>query len=93
MRKIFSLGIGDSIVRHNGMKFTTFNRDNGPGMGQNCAVSYKGAWWYHSGCHKSNLNGKYLAGHHLSWADGIEWQTWKGFNYSLKTVKMMIRKY
>lgn len=75
------------------MKFTTFDRDNVPHKVYNCAVQFKGAWWYHSGCHHSNLNGKYLSGHHTTVGDGINWSGWKGFFYSLKSTKMMIRKY
>ncbi|XP_071140560.1 ficolin-1-like [Mytilus edulis] len=88
----YSGNAGDSLVRHNGMKFTTFDRDNDANTA-NCAVKFKGAWWYHSGCHNSNLNGKYLAGYHASVGESIEWSTFKGFSYSLKSTKMMIRKY
>ncbi|XP_069774770.1 fibrinogen C domain-containing protein 1-like isoform X2 [Narcine bancroftii] len=80
---------GDSLLKHSGMGFTTKDRDNDLSM-NNCAMFYHGAWWYHN-CHTSNLNGRYLKGHHTSYANGIEWSSWTGWQYSLKFVEMKIR--
>ena len=41
---------GDSFSYQTGMKFTTKNKDRDRHSIQNCAVTYKGAWWYKS-CH------------------------------------------
>uniref|UniRef100_A0A8C3UY04 Microfibril associated protein 4 n=1 Tax=Catharus ustulatus TaxID=91951 RepID=A0A8C3UY04_CATUS len=83
-------GAGDSLSYHNGQKFSTFDRDQDL-FAQNCAALSSGAWWFRS-CHFSNLNGFYLAGPHLSYANGINWAQWKGFYYSLKRSEMKIRR-
>ncbi|KFB50576.1 AGAP010774-PA-like protein [Anopheles sinensis] len=36
----------DSLIEHNGMKFSTFDQDNDLTEKMNCAESYKGAWWF-----------------------------------------------
>ncbi|XP_019643622.1 PREDICTED: microfibril-associated glycoprotein 4-like [Branchiostoma belcheri] len=82
---------GDSLdsIGHNGRPFSTKDRDY-DGSSGSCALAYKGAWWY-SSCHNSNLNGLYHGGPHTSNADGVNWQTWKGYYYSLKHTEMKIR--
>ncbi|XP_078381295.1 uncharacterized protein LOC144664048 isoform X1 [Oculina patagonica] len=80
---------GDSLSYHRGHPFTTKDRDNDISSG-NCAVSYKGAWWY-AACHRSNLNGKYHHGAHSSFADGVNWYAWKGYYNSVKKSEMKIR--
>lgn len=88
----------DSFAReHNGMKFSTKDKDQDKDAKRHCAQLFKGAWWY-SACHWSNLNGQYLGGAHDSWADGVNWYKWvppngkTGHNYSLKITEMKIRK-
>jgi len=80
---------GDSFSSHRGYAFTTKDQDN-DGASSNCAVAYKGAWWYES-CHASNLNGVYHHGQHSSYADGVNWYTWKGYKYSAKRAEMKIK--
>ena len=38
---------GDKLSYHNGRKFSTKDRDNDE-SDNNCAVKYRGAWWYKS---------------------------------------------
>lgn len=82
-------GAGDSLTSQNNMLFSTKDQDNDQGS-SNCAVRYHGAWWY-SDCHTSNLNGLYLRGLHKSYANGVNWKSWKGYNYSYKVSEMKVR--
>ncbi|XP_069600493.1 fibrinogen-like protein 1 isoform X7 [Ranitomeya imitator] len=77
-------------ANHNGMKFSTWDRDN-DNYEENCAVEDKGGWWYNR-CHSTNLNGLYYKGPYTSNTDdGVIWYTWHGWWYSLKYVAMKIR--
>uniref|UniRef100_A0ABM5F5T1 Ficolin-2-like n=1 Tax=Pogona vitticeps TaxID=103695 RepID=A0ABM5F5T1_9SAUR len=80
---------GDSLSGHNSMPFSTKDKQQDPNNSK-CAETYKGAWWY-SNCHSSNLNGIYWLGAHSSFADGVNWQTSKGYNYSYKRSEMKFR--
>ena len=57
----------DQLAYHNGMAFTTKDRDNDEDGG-NCAVDQKGAWWYKR-CYNSNLNSNY-GDHVYQWSWG-----------------------
>ena len=92
VRVLFPGTAGDSFSGHRGSPFTTKDQDNDRlEQWANCAVSYKGAWWYTS-CHASNLNGLYHHGQHSSGGDGVNWVHWKGYNYSAKRAEMKIRQ-
>ncbi|XP_067894106.1 tenascin-R [Heterodontus francisci] len=79
---------GDSLSYHQGRPFSTKDRDNDVAI-TNCAMSYKGAWWYKN-CHRANLNGKYGENRH---SQGINWYRWKGHEISIPFVEMKIRPY
>lgn len=47
---------GDCLTTiHNGMRFSTFDRDNDLSTVLHCAAVYPGGWWFRS-CHAMNLN-------------------------------------
>lgn len=48
---------GDSMTYHHGRPFSTYDHDNDIAV-TNCALSYKGAFWYKN-CHRVNLMGRY----------------------------------
>lgn len=83
-RLVFSTG--DSLVKHKNMLFSSKDRDNNA-YSNNCAVTYKGAWWYHQ-CHSPNFSGFYHYGAHDSFADGINRQTGKCYKYSYQLLEM-----
>ncbi|GBN83446.1 Techylectin-5B, partial [Araneus ventricosus] len=81
----------DSMIEaHNNQKFSTKDQDNDNNTKENCAETYKGAWWY-GACHHANLNGLYLRGPHKSIADGVSWLLFKGQMESLDSTEMKIR--
>lgn len=45
------------MAYHNGRSFSTFDKDTDSAI-TNCALSYKGAFWYKN-CHRVNLMGRY----------------------------------
>ena len=55
----------DQLTYHNSMAFTTKDRDNDK-KSSNCAVTYRGAWWY-SSCYGSNLNSNYGGNTYYTW--------------------------
>ncbi|XP_065358889.1 ficolin-2-like [Calliphora vicina] len=79
---------GDSLSWHNDCTFST--RDFGKKT--DCAQGYRGGWWYNN-CFNSNLNGKYLFGKYpkTKYGQGVVWSEFRGYEYSLKFVQMMIR--
>lgn len=45
------------MTYHNGRPFSTYDHDNDIAV-TNCALSYKGAFWYKN-CHRVNIMGRY----------------------------------
>ena len=51
---------GDMMTYHNGMKFTTFDKDQDAHSSMNCGELRQGGYWYRH-CATNNLNGVYTA--------------------------------
>uniref|UniRef100_A0A8C4RD61 Fibrinogen beta chain n=1 Tax=Eptatretus burgeri TaxID=7764 RepID=A0A8C4RD61_EPTBU len=94
-------GENRTMTIHNGMEFSTFDRDNDgwlPGNPQKqCAKEDDGGWWYNR-CHSANPNGRYYWGGvytkqqtDLGTDDGVVWMNWKGSWYSLREMSMKMR--
>ncbi|XP_075885598.1 tenascin-like isoform X3 [Nelusetta ayraudi] len=77
---------GDSMTYHQGRPFSTYDNDNDIAV-TNCALSYKGAFWYKN-CHRVNLMGKYGEKSH---SKGINWFHWKGHEHSIEFAEMKLR--
>ena len=83
---------GDSLDfvghRHNGRKFSTYDRDQDRSSSRNCPQKYGGGWWYNT-CGASWLTGRYKLPGTGGYA-GIYWYT---FNYGqpLREASMKIR--
>ncbi|XP_041127387.1 tenascin-N isoform X1 [Polyodon spathula] len=77
---------GDAMTYHQGRAFTTVDRDNDIAL-SNCAFTHHGAWWYRN-CHLANLNGQYGQTTH---SVGVNWEPWKGHEFSIPFVEMKIR--
>ncbi|XP_004638762.2 fibrinogen alpha chain [Octodon degus] len=88
---------GAEYTSHNGMQFSTFDKDADQ-WEENCAEIYGGGWWYNN-CQAANLNGIYYPGGTYDPRDnspyeienGVVWSPFKGADYSLRVVRMKIR--
>ena len=88
----FSGDAGDSLSYHNGMKFSTVDKDQDTSK-SHCSQYYQGAWWYK----RCSSFGSQLTGHyHSTGPHNKAWQYlyrhhWKGARYSYKKAEMMLR--
>ena len=82
---------GDSLRRHNGMRFSTLDRDNDLYYLQNCAELTGGGGWWFRNCLRCNLNGMmfqtgYVGSDSFS---GIRWSDAE-YDYSFKQAVMLL---
>jgi len=93
---VFWCIIGDSLCYSFRRKFSTKDQDNDLSKSSSCAVKHESAWWFKS-CDYSyvhtNLNGRYLFGKHNHSILGVNWRSWKGRYYSLRSTEMKIKPY
>uniref|UniRef100_A0A182MY97 Fibrinogen C-terminal domain-containing protein n=1 Tax=Anopheles dirus TaxID=7168 RepID=A0A182MY97_9DIPT len=91
--KIKSLGsysgtAGDSMENYVGRAFVTYGRRDV----NKCAIQFQGGGWFDK-CYSMHLNGPYKTKGEQTTQEGIHWGTYRGFYYSLKATKMMVRPY
>ncbi|KAK2863377.1 hypothetical protein Q5P01_002910 [Channa striata] len=76
-------GVNRTMTIHNGMMFSTFDRDNDnwvPGdPSKQCSREDGGGWWYNR-CHSANPNGRYYIGGHTiaTWLSTAQMTAWCG---------------
>ncbi|XP_059159782.1 fibrinogen C domain-containing protein 1-like [Physella acuta] len=77
----YSGDAGDALVHHDNC------RDNDRARNLNCAMKYRGAWWYHE-CHSANLNGEWG---NIAYGRGVTWEPTSGQYNSATFTEMKIR--
>ncbi|KAK1343135.1 hypothetical protein QTO34_015909 [Cnephaeus nilssonii] len=88
---------GTEYTSHNGMQFSTFDRDADQ-WEENCAEVYGGGWWYNN-CQAANLNGIYYPGGFYDprnnspyeIENGVVWVPFRGADYSLGLLRTGVR--
>ncbi|XP_033726415.1 angiopoietin-related protein 7-like [Pecten maximus] len=81
----------DAMDFHNGMAFSTYDRDNDLNSG-NCAADYQGGWWYRR-CYDANLNGRV----YINGSDTFQSLVWDYFYQDgqyphMMTTRMLVKR-
>jgi len=89
-------GLYFGMEKHDGMKFSTYDKDQDPNTSVDCASEMHGAWWYDD-CkstsnryQSSNLNGVYDEFENLT--DAKTAFSWQGSYFRLRSSLMMVRR-
>ncbi|XP_063903607.1 fibrinogen-like protein 1 [Zophobas morio] len=80
--------IEDSLKYQIHAKFSTVDNDHSGTL--SCASYFEGGWWY-TGCYRACLTSRYVDPRKTKPRSGINWEAFRGFSYSLKEARMMIR--
>ncbi|XP_066933023.1 microfibril-associated glycoprotein 4-like [Clytia hemisphaerica] len=89
-------GSYSGMEKHDGMKFSTYDKDQDPNTSVDCASEMHGAWWYDdckstsSRYKSSNLNGAYDEFENLT--DAKAAFSFYGSAYRLRSSLMMVRR-
>ncbi|XP_059168841.1 fibrinogen-like protein A [Physella acuta] len=78
----------DNFSRHNGIAFSTFDRDNDAFPEGHCARDLKSGWWFKM-CLHVNMNGVWAS---KVFGQGISWGDITDYNDSLEYVEMKLRR-
>ncbi|XP_060064887.1 microfibril-associated glycoprotein 4-like [Ylistrum balloti] len=82
---------GDAMGNLNGLKFSTFDREEEMNNTINCPELRPAGWWYND-CGQSNLNGKYSIDNGVEDCNAMTWHTFHGSYRPLKKSRMMLRE-
>ncbi|XP_014773323.1 techylectin-5B [Octopus bimaculoides] len=95
-RDSYKLNIGkykgsakDSFGKHNGLLFSTSDKDNDKWSQYHCAKEWEAGWWF-TNCWFAILNGPYYEKANVSYR-GISWNEWK--HEQLKKTEMKIQPF
>ncbi|XP_066918087.1 ficolin-1-like [Clytia hemisphaerica] len=88
----FTSSMADSLDYHNGMEFSTKDRDHDTKADQNCAATRQSGWWF-IGCWRVSLNGVYGESDTkaMGWTS-ITNPTSSGHTQHFKYTRMLVRK-
>ncbi|XP_058654925.1 microfibril-associated glycoprotein 4-like [Onychostoma macrolepis] len=85
-------GAGDSLSYINGVKFSTYDKDQDNSK-RNCAMTYFGGGFWYNDCYYTNPTGQYLWEKEGTVMNtGVTWYYWKNNWNSLKSITMKIRR-
>ena len=81
----------NGFLYHNNMQFSTYDRDNAGSLGS-CVNSDTGGFWF-NGCSRISPTSAGCGAASCAVLDQtIMWKAWRGRTYSLKKIKMMLRR-
>ncbi|XP_059169813.1 techylectin-5B-like [Physella acuta] len=83
----FEGNVTDGLRDHNGMNFSTKDKDNDQWQEGNCVSSHTGGWWFNN-CLTANLNGVWAS---KEFGKGVHWENVTSLHESLEYTEMKLR--